>query len=64
MTKNRIFKEHQTEKKVERSLNNISFFLKKLGAVEDIAKVVYFLDSDVADYVVGQVINVEGGMVM
>lgn len=38
--------------------------LKRLGAVEDIAKVVYFLVSDAANYITGQVINVDGGMVM
>ncbi len=38
--------------------------LKRLGSVEDIAKVVHFLVSDVANYITGQVINVDGGMVM
>jgi len=38
--------------------------LKRLGTVEDIAKVVYFLVSDAANYITGQVINVDGGMVM
>ena len=38
--------------------------LKRLGTVEDIAKVVYFLVSDAANYIAGQVINVDGGMVM
>jgi len=31
---------------------------------KDIAKVVYFLVSDEANYITGQVINVDGGMVM
>ncbi len=38
--------------------------LKRLGTVEDIAKTVYFLVSDAANYITGQVINVDGGMVM
>lgn len=38
--------------------------LKKLGAVEDIAKTVKFIASSDADYITGQVINVDGGMVM
>jgi 3-oxoacyl-[acyl-carrier protein] reductase len=38
--------------------------LKRLGTVKDIAKVVYFLVSDNANYITGQVINVDGGMVM
>ena len=38
--------------------------LKKLGNPEDIAKAVSFLASDASDYITGQVINVDGGMVM
>ena len=38
--------------------------LKRLGTVQDVAKVVYFLVSDAANYITGQVINVDGGMVM
>jgi len=38
--------------------------LKRLGTGEDIAKVVYFLVSEAANYITGQVINVDGGMVM
>jgi 3-oxoacyl-[acyl-carrier protein] reductase len=38
--------------------------LKRLGTVEDVAKVVHFLVSDAANYITGQVINVDGGMVM
>lgn len=38
--------------------------LGRLGAPEDVANVVLFLVSPWADYVTGQVINVDGGMVM
>ncbi|QDP40144.1 3-oxoacyl-[acyl-carrier-protein] reductase [Radiobacillus deserti] len=38
--------------------------LAKLGAAEDVAKVVRFLASDDANYVTGQTIHVDGGMVM
>lgn len=38
--------------------------LGRFGSPEDVAKVVLFLVSDRADYVTGQVINVDGGMVM
>ena len=38
--------------------------LKRLGTVEDVAKVVKFLVSDESSYITGQVINVDGGMLM
>jgi 3-oxoacyl-[acyl-carrier protein] reductase len=38
--------------------------LKRFGKVEDVANVVIFLLSGMADYVTGQVINCDGGMVM
>lgn len=38
--------------------------LNTLGAAEDVANMAYFLASDEAKYVTGQVINVDGGMVM
>ncbi len=38
--------------------------LGRLGSAEDVAKVVLFLASGLADYITGQVIVVDGGMVM
>ena len=38
--------------------------LRKLGPVQDVANVVKFLASDDSSYITGQVINVDGGMLM
>ena len=38
--------------------------MKRAGVAEDVANVVYFLASKDSDYVTGQVINVDGGMLM
>jgi len=38
--------------------------LKKLGTPEDVAKLVCFLSSSDSDYITGQVIHVDGGLVM
>ncbi|MHB8579601.1 MAG: 3-oxoacyl-[acyl-carrier-protein] reductase [Ignavibacteriaceae bacterium] len=38
--------------------------IKKIGKPEDVAKVVSFLASSDSDYITGQVISVDGGMVM
>lgn len=38
--------------------------LKSFGSPKDIANLVVFLASDKSDYITGQVINVDGGMVM
>jgi 3-oxoacyl-[acyl-carrier protein] reductase len=50
------------EKQREALIQNIP--LNRLGKPKDVAKVVAFLCSDDADYITGQVINVDGGMVM
>lgn len=50
------------EKQKETLINNIP--LGRLGKPEDIARVVAFLCSKDADYITGQVISVDGGMVM
>lgn len=46
----------------ENILNSIP--LKRVGTVEDVANLVEFLVSSKASYITGQVINVDGGMVM
>jgi 3-oxoacyl-[acyl-carrier protein] reductase len=38
--------------------------LARLGQPEDVARAVRFLSSDAANYITGQVLNVDGGMVM
>ena len=48
---------------VKANINN-QIPLKKMGTAEDIAKVVKFLASEDSSYITGQVINVDGGMVM
>lgn len=38
--------------------------LKRMGKAKEVANVVYFLSSEESSYITGQVINVDGGMVM
>ena len=38
--------------------------LRRFGKPEDVANVVAFLSSESSNYITGQVINVDGGMVM
>ena len=38
--------------------------MKRMGSAQEVAKVVKFLTSDDSSYITGQVINVDGGMVM
>lgn len=51
-----------SDKIKEKLLENVP--LKKLGSPEDVANLAAFLASDNANYITGQVINVDGGMVM
>ena len=51
-----------SEKVEEEASKNIP--LKRLGDPEDVANLVRFLASDAANYITGQNINVDGGMVM
>ncbi|MCI8482595.1 MAG: 3-oxoacyl-[acyl-carrier-protein] reductase [Clostridia bacterium] len=43
---------------------NTQIPLKRMGEAKEVAKVVKFLASDDASYITGQVINIDGGMVM
>ena len=38
--------------------------LKRMGSPREVAKVVKFLSSDDSSYITGQVINIDGGMIM
>ncbi len=51
-----------SDKVKEEAAKNIP--LKKLGNPDDVANLVGFLASDLSNYITGQVINVDGGMVM
>ena len=51
-----------TDKAKEMTLTGIP--LNRMGTPEDVANAVLFLASDYASYITGQVINVDGGMVM
>lgn len=50
------------EKELETWLQNIP--LKRAGSPEDVANLCVFLGSDLSTYMTGQVLNVDGGMVM
>ncbi len=38
--------------------------LKRMGTAKDVAELIYFLGSEKSEYITGQVINIDGGMVM
>ena len=43
---------------------NTQIPMKRMGTAEEIANVVYFLGCEQSSYITGQVINIDGGMVM
>lgn len=43
---------------------NASIPLKRMGSPKEVANLIYFLGSDESSYITGQIINVDGGMVM
>ena len=38
--------------------------LKRMGTAKEVANLIYFLGSEESSYITGQVINIDGGMVM
>ena len=50
------------EKYYEKSLKSIG--MRRLGTPEDVAKLALFLASDLSNYITGQVIGVDGGMII
>ena len=38
--------------------------LKRMGEAKEVAELIYFLGSDKSSYITGQVINIDGGMLM
>ena len=44
--------------------NLASISMGRLGTTSDVAKVILFLASDLAEYVTGQIIGVDGGMII
>ncbi|AZO95338.1 3-oxoacyl-[acyl-carrier-protein] reductase [Iocasia frigidifontis] len=61
-----FIKSHMTENLSKEVQDNMlaAIPLKKFGSQEDVANIICFLASSAADYINGQVINVDGGMVM
>ena len=43
---------------------NAQIPLKRMGTAKEVAELIYFLGSEQSSYITGQVINVDGGMVM
>lgn len=48
---------------VKENINN-QIPLKRMGTAKEVAELIYFLGSEKSEYITGQVINVDGGMVM
>ncbi len=50
------------EKFYEKNLSSIG--MRRLGKPEDVAKATLFLASDMSDYITGQIIGIDGGMIL
>lgn len=51
-----------SSKELDHTINNIG--MKRIGEPEDVAKVVLFFASELSGYVTGQIIGVDGGMIV
>lgn len=54
--------DHITDEVIQNNLKSIS--MNRLGTTNDVANVLLFLASDLSEYVTGQIIGVDGGMVI
>ena len=43
---------------------NVQIPMKRMGTTQEIANVAYFLGCEESSYITGQVINIDGGMLM
>ena len=61
-----FIKTDMTEKLSDTVKENINskIPLKRMGEAKEVANVVYFLGSEESSYITGQVINIDGGMIM
>lgn len=61
-----FIKTDMTEKLSDTVKENINskIPLKRMGETKEVANVVYFLGSEESSYITGQVINIDGGMIM
>lgn len=61
-----LIETEMTEKLTETAKETLQeqILLKRIGQAEDVAETVVFLASKAADYITGQVINVDGGMAL
>ena len=48
---------------IKENINN-QIPLKRMGTAKEVAELVYFLGEDTSSYITGQVINIDGGMLM
>jgi 3-oxoacyl-[acyl-carrier protein] reductase len=58
------FIDAETPQVFQKMLMILKIPMGRAGSVEDVASMIAFLASDSASYIIGRVVNVEGGMVL
>ena len=61
--KNLFAYDEDTRDEIKENIHN-QIPLKRMGTAKEVANLIYFLGSDESAYITGQVINIDGGMVM